>query len=79
MHGGSRSNQQYKRSPLQLANLAAQKRKGMGARFVPPRNPPPETSWWICSDEEFPILHAQQVPRMTAVTTTYRFAHPDDF
>jgi hypothetical protein len=42
--------------------------------------PAPTTkTWWDVPPAEFKAAHTAQVPRMTAVTTTYRFAHPDDF
>lgn len=75
-------NQDYRRSPLQLANIAAQKKAGQfGGRFAGHMATPAPTTktWWDVPPAEFKAAHTAQVPRMTAVTTTYRFAHPDDF
>jgi hypothetical protein len=52
----------------------------MGGRFIPPKPiAPPTKTWWDVPPDKFKAAHTAQVPRMTAVTTTYRFAHPDDF
>jgi hypothetical protein len=51
----------------------------MGARFMADKIEAPAVSWWTCPESEWKAAHTAQLPRLTAVTTTYRFAHPEDF
>jgi hypothetical protein len=79
MHGGSRENQ-YRRSEAQLRNIAARKKGGaFGGRIPLPKTVPPTDSWWTCPESEFKARHTAQMPRMTAITTTYRYSNEDCF
>jgi hypothetical protein len=48
-------------------------------RVPKPTTAPPASSWWAkaLTRSEFMAVHAEQVPRMTAVTSTYRYAHDE--
>ena len=70
-------NQDYKRTPAQLRNIAERKKGGSFGGRVPPPAIPPGTSWWTCPEAEFSTEHRAQLPRITAVRTTYRYAHDE--
>ena len=69
-------NQQYKRTPAQLRNIALRKKGGaFGGRVPDPKPAPLLHSWWADTrtDAEFTEAHRQQLPRMTAIRLVYRF------
>ena len=75
----SNPNQDYRRTPAQLKNIALRKKGGaFGGRVPLPKTVPPSESWWTCPESEFKDRHTAQVSRMTAITSTYRYT-PDDF
>ena len=75
----SNPGQDYRRSAAQLRNIEAQKRKVIGGRFISPKAlASPSRSWWVVKDDQaFVAAYVKEVPRMTATTTTYKFAYDD--
>lgn len=74
--GGAHPNQDYKRSPAQLRNIAEQKK---GGRFVRPRiTRGPSYSWWaVTTDAEFIVNRDVELPRMLCADQT-TFVYKDE-